>query len=769
MTQQEYTEVEDTAAAVGEEFGDLGLWPVPRPIYPIPFRPLVSGLYTWQWRFHAYPIRTPEPIPIIPQPIPEPPIPIPQPQQPFPVGPGGATAMEAREELSPIFPWWWQREELRLDIDGRYPQMAASGTLFSGIAVRVHWIAELTAIGMNQWSGPIWYKEGNALALPYTNVTIAATPNWFPNNRKATVTFTGGGQRPRVKTFAFTSRYFHEVEFEYDSVPNSDPQQSINTCDHPNRPASLPCETLSLDAVYRRAGFRVTNSGGNATVPLAGAGANATWSDTEMHDAMQMYWSKFANKAQWSMWVLWAARHDRGTSLGGIMFDDIGPNHRQGTAIFTDSFISDAPATEPASSRDAWVARMRFWTAAHEMGHAFNLAHAWQKEHPASWGTSWIPLVNDDEARSWMNYPFNVSGGESSFFSDFSFRFIDDELLFMRHAPARFVQMGNADWFENHGFEQAFANTNQAMQLKVRPNRDRSIFEFLEPVILELKLTNVGADPVIVDAGVINDVSNLTVVIQRKGDRARQWTPYARHCIDSELVTLDPGESHYQSIPVFAGQNGWDLAEPGLYRVEVMMNLGDFVVVSNQAVLRVAASADPELEALATDFFTEDVGRTLVFGGTKVLVGANKTLEDLVDRVPERRVAAHANFALSNPLTYAYKTLSLDGGAAPTSVHQAGGKFSTARKKPDQALEGLQRALLEAPEQSAETMGHIEYKKRVDDLCSFLEQEGDPAAAASTQDKLYDVMSARQVLPEVLHDIDDRRKELRQKTPQADK
>ena len=49
-----------------------------------------------------------------------------------------------------------------------------------------------------------------------------------------------------------------------------------------------------------------------------------------------------------------------------------------------------------------------------------------------------------------MNYPYYVSGGQTAFFADFEYRFSDSELLFMRHAPASFVEMGNADWFDDH-------------------------------------------------------------------------------------------------------------------------------------------------------------------------------------------------------------------------------------------------------------------------------------------------------------------------------
>ena len=237
-----------------------------------------------------------------------------------------------------------------------------------------------------------------------------------------------------------------------------------------------------------------------------------------MHDAMQIHWSRFANKAQWAMWVFYASMHEAGSGLGGIMFDDIGPNHRQGTALFVDSFIAQPPANDPNPA--AWIDRMRFWTAVHEMGHAFNLAHSWQK----SLGTPWVPLANEPEARSFMNYPYSVTGGQAAFFSNFEYRFSDQELLFIRHAPERFVQMGNADWFDHHGFEEAATQEEPMLTLEIRVNRDRARYEFMEPVWLELKLTNTGDQPRLVDADIL-DADSLTVILKKEGKEARQLVP----------------------------------------------------------------------------------------------------------------------------------------------------------------------------------------------------------------------------------------------------
>ena len=46
---------------------------------------------------------------------------------------------------------------------------------------------------------------------------------------------------------------------------------TINTGAHPNRPASLPNQNLSIENVFRRVGFNVSRSGDNSPpISLAG-------------------------------------------------------------------------------------------------------------------------------------------------------------------------------------------------------------------------------------------------------------------------------------------------------------------------------------------------------------------------------------------------------------------------------------------------------------------------------------------------------------------
>lgn len=697
------------------------------------------------------PVPVPNPIPV---PLPRP-IPLPQPL-PFPLllRASGLYEWVSPPPSSPgpvVPPISLPRvtRELRLDVDGLYPQMTASGSE-SSVFFNVHWIAKLSETENDTWEGDIWYKDGSA--FPYTHVKVQVTRSFASSGQKAKVTLSGGGSSSdRVLDYRFKNRYFHPVEFEFDSTADTSVVRSIETHAHPTRPADLPNETLSIEKVFQRAGFQVTNSGGDSIVPISGAGADSRWSDAEMHDAMQTYWSRFDNRPQWSMWVLFAALHEQGSSLGGIMFDDIGPNHRQGTAIFNNAFISVPPAGDAAP--EAWVQRMRFWTACHEMGHSFNLAHSWQKQHPADWGTPWIPLANEPEVRSFMNYPYRVAGGQSAFFTNFEFRFSDSELLFLRHAPARFVQMGNANWFDKHGFEEHDGHSHAAtdLTLNVRVNRSTPIFEFMEPVVVELKLTNTSTEPKLVSDRLLSEVDHMIVILKKDNQEARQFLPYANYCWLNQTKVLMPGESVYESLFISAGRNGWDLAEPGYYTIQVAVHSHqeETEIVSNPLRIRVAPPRSYEEEFLAQDFFSDEVGRILAFDGSRLLNKGNDTLRQVVDQFGDRPVAVHAQVALGSALAQPYKELVIPG-TLPEKLIQVNAPNEA------EAQAQLSTALVNDAQQAAKTLGHIDFKYYVDRFSDWLVEQGDRQQAQQVQHVLYDTLASRKVSDRVLHSIKQR-------------
>lgn len=670
-------------------------------IQEAPSTPSVSGLYVWSPTLPTpavpQPVPLPTPVPLeqaIPGPRPEP-LPIPQ------------VAFEAEAHLTGL------REELRLDVDGRYPQMTVSGTITQGLATQVHWIARLQPLSANSWIGTVWYRDGiGGGSFPYTSVQIEVTREITASQGTATVTFNGGSGPGITRTYQYQSPFFHEVEFEFDVEPNQGAALEIQTHAHPNRPPTLTNETLTIDKVYQHTGFDVRVSPGSGVISSP---PGSTWSDLEMHDAMQQFWSRFANKPQWALWVLFAALHEDGTDLGGVMFDDIGPNHRQGTAIFQDSFIKNAPSGDPAP--DAWVQRMRFWTACHEMGHAFNLAHAWQK----ALGVPWIPLANEPEARSFMNYPFRVQGGTTAFFSNFEYRFSDQELLFLRHAPSRFVQMGNASWFDHHGFQQANVSPEPALQLKVLCNREEPRYEFLEPVMLDLYLKNVSAEPQLVPEQILRMRDHMTIVIKRDGQDARQFLPHVQYCWQSRMRALNPGEEIQDGIFLSADRTGWLISEPGWYTIQVALHRENEDIVSVPVRIRVEPPRDYyNEELLAQDLFSENVGRVLRFDGSRsqVLEPSNDVLRKAVEQLPDRSIALHAQLALGNAAARPYKELVLPEDPRAL-VDQRAKRFEERSAKEDEARRCLSEVFTKRADVAQKTFGafwYNQYRQQFSDL-----------------------------------------------------
>ncbi|HWC32298.1 MAG TPA: hypothetical protein VG709_04145, partial [Actinomycetota bacterium] len=374
---------------------------------------------------------------------------------------------------------------------------------------------------------------------------------------------------------------------------------------------------------------------------------------------------------------------------------------------------------------------MRLWTAVHEMGHAFNLAHSWQK----TLGTAWIPLANEPNARSFMNYPFNVAGGQAAFFANFEYRFSDQELLFIRHAPERFVQMGNAAWFDHHGFEEAAVSEGPTLALELRVNREQARYEFMEPVWLELKLTNVSEQPRLVDADVL-DADSLTLILKKHGQEARRLVPFRQKCVQPETKALMPGESIYGTVLASAGLNGWDVAEPGTYLVQAAAHVGDEDVVSAPFEVRIAPPLSHEEEYSAGDVFTQETARVLVFGGSRYLEGANDVLREVVERFPDRRIALHARVALGNPLTLDYKLVTPTDDGVEVEVERA---------DPDEAAELIEPALVERAGVAAESFGHIRYRGIAERVARRLATKGAEDEATRTIDSAIDTLAERTV------------------------
>ena len=616
-------------------------------------------------------------------------------------------------------------ETVRLDVDGWYPQKMASGSISRLLVLHggfVEWAASIVSVSPDVWEGNIIGKWGNKEILPHNKVRIAAAPHFFTVlGAELTITFYDGAPE-ETRTLPYVSPYFRSVQIEFDTVEGATRVTQFDTASHPNKPSNLPSELLTFRKVFSRAGVEVTRSTGDSVVALSMADADGetpeAWSDFELNQAMKPSWSGYKTGPQWAMWMLFAGLHVD-SSVRGIMFDYSGIYKRQGAAVFNDWWLSDSETTGFNHSAEH-IRRRRFVTACHETGHCFNLIHSW--EHAAS---GWWPLGDERFAASFMNRPEDAPA-TSEFFADFEYRFSDRELKFIRHAPVDFIQMGGM----RYGDEVADAlrkHDSGIWFLEASVRRSTKVFDFLEPVILDLALTNRSNRPQVVDEGIFRDGHNLHIAIRHGRDSAVMLRPYVVRCMAPRWRVLEPGESLGSSLFVSAGVEGWHIAEPGPYQIRAVLSAGEIQALSDPLRIRVAHSCDRDQENIAQDFFTNDTGRALALGGAARGSAAYGIMERILERLPERAAARHAMLAMGMPQMRAYKNLVHAQGEAAESKLSNRGRIEVVRGNVDEARRLLEAALKDGD--GVDTFGAHYLANVTESVRQWLDSEGDPAAA----------------------------------------
>jgi hypothetical protein len=555
-------------------------------------------------------------------------------------------------------------EEFRLDVDGRFPLNIASGRIASEYHDQ-YWIAQVEQKQPgNIYEGKIVYSFGEAL-LCNSEVKIWVIRNGSRPHR-ANVTFLSPSGSERVIVFDYHSPYFREVEFEFDYEAGVQPVTQIGTYDHPDHAQArgLTNETLTIDSIFQRAGFQTSQSNGSTSISSGVAGPDKKWSRRELHDAMRNWWSKCAGKPQWSLWTFFAKEFDEGSDWGGLMFDNDDSHQRQGAVIFDESNLFKPPQSDPKPVE--WRKRALFFAAVHEIGHTFNMEHSARKYilHP------WRTMTSSAMAGSFMDEPHKFRGGnnENAFFREFLYRFSDEELEFMRHAPNEFVQMGNAAWQTNHGLSSRQAETEKIIDFTLGTDKTSAEYEFLEPVRIKMTLENISATPIDIDESIVRDTRNLTIVIRRRGYSTREYRPYMCTFHESSMRTLSSGECFGFSWLVSAGVDGWYIDEPGYYDIQATLQTGHGRVASNVFQLKVLAPTSFDQLQLAQDYFSDEVGRVLFFSGSRVLRKANDVLALVSEKLSRSRAAAHANISLALPKSVRYKLIEFDTGKPSVRV-----------------------------------------------------------------------------------------------------
>ena len=542
--------------------------------------------------------------------------------------------------------------ELRVDVDGPRPTHRVSADYTRTVDGRIEHVGSMRVDTPRVRAGPTGVTVmGRGVFSwntrhPLVEVKIARAAEGSAPPPAALRHLAADGTPGASYRCAFESQCFRRAELAEAAQREVTPFRSYDTGSLPSGGSK---RILSSVDAFREAGIELVCEDAPTIVDTSRAGPDSTWSDAELHAAMEAIFAGWRDRPGWAVWLLHATDHEN-PAIAGLMFDRRGAQ-RQGCAVFYGS--------APRTAADAL--RNDLHTCVHELGHAFNLLHSWQKSLAKP------PVPSRPAAASWMNYPERFPGGADAYWSAFDFQFDEPELVHMRHGFREAVIMGGASLRGGSArlkHEDA-RDDGQDPGLRLRLSAPRAI-PFGVPVTVGAELTATTPEGRRVPPVIGPQAQSLDVLIQAPDGHESVFKPLMRHCRADEVVPLRARDRPLRSQPyLHFGQDGFAFPAPGLYSVRAHLAGADGrSVVSDAVPVRVLAPVSRADRAIARLISgNEQVGTLLTLMGSDApqLREGNDTLSEIIERYPAHPVAAVARMVHGTNLARAFKRVQADG------------------------------------------------------------------------------------------------------------
>jgi hypothetical protein len=394
--------------------------------------------------------------------------------------------------------------------------------------------------------------------------------------------------------------------------------------------------TVTMESCLEAAGLNVFNVGFRDQFPSPSSGE---WDTSELHGLMSAYAQEPLDRKSWNLHLL-MVQESTLDGLLGIMFDnendDLNQLPRQGAAIFQ----------KPIRTYPNWEQKL-IQTSVHELEHAMNLAHRFERP------------IGRANSTSFMNYDWKYLGGNNAqkFWRDFSFTFDADELAFLRHGPRMKIIPGGAEfhtvpyWENPDGGYVPYIPEVPADDFVITlvPPPAGAIFQFAQPVLLTVQLTNNTGHAMQIPRFFLDPKAGmLEFVIKRKrsavdGGSTNQgavFRPIVHRCYAQDLAVADlvpAGGLLTENVNLTFGSAGFTFLEPGEYTVQSVFTWQKAwqdirTIKSNVLNFRIAYPKSQKEERDGQDLFRRDVGYYFALGGSDVLSDAADILAEIAER-----------------------------------------------------------------------------------------------------------------------------------------
>jgi hypothetical protein len=481
-----------------------------------------------------------------------------------------------------------------------------------------------------------------------------------------------------------TSPFLRTIDLEIDRITGTELPRAFNIDVLPVRPPDLPPFELDVARAYRRAGIDMRVISDDEMFEPAESGADLKWDEDELHNAMEHHFSLWRDEPQWKLYLLIATHfklYDK-YLVTGIMYDNQSrdpddPYPRQGAAAFYASMKSSKIwGNLPPPVFDRNYLR----TCVHELGHALNLLHSFDKDRP--------------ESPSWMNYPWRYPhgynlppgwNGTDQFWQNCRFEFDAEELRHLRHhALMEVIPGGVAFGALGHDIPVPMAVAPHKLEsapvaLYVRTRPERYLFDFAEPITVELKLKNQTEAPMIVPDMLNPEFGLLELFIRDPKGQVRPYRPLFKLCGEARTKELPPGEKLYESVFIAYGASGFYFEEPGEYQIWAVYGAGGLRLRSNALRIRVAYPATPEHEDMALWTFGREQGHVLYMRGAEHLKSGNDQLREVTEKYPSTRLSRYIHLCFGNSKAREFKDV-VSGQVRPRQLQAAAEELETASK-----------------------------------------------------------------------------------------
>lgn len=391
---------------------------------------------------------------------------------------------------------------------------------------------------------------------------------------------------------------------------------------------------IDVAEAFRMAGFDTRIAGITDRIPRSAQG----WDMAQLHTLMSDLGQAPLLRRSWDVHLLLLSHSDR-KGLLGVMFDSSDPLPRQGCAVFAEEIRGIAGIDHE---------RKLIQTTVHELGHALNLAHRFER------------VVGRADSLSFMNYDWRYRGGrrEAEYWNQFTFNFDPDEIEFLRHAPLPPLIPGGAPFHSVpywSGAEGGYSPYVPEVPLSgwiltLMPPDGGAVLRFAQPVLMRVLLTNKSGRTVEIPKFLLDPKAGFLEVMVRRvhsgavgrdSSASESFTPVMQRCFQwdaADAVRLREGESIDDNINVTFGSGGFAFAEPGSYDVTTLLAIFDdtqqreLIATSNTVRLRIGAPRNDQDEREAVEFFTPEVGMYLALGGSAALPRAQERLDEIAER-----------------------------------------------------------------------------------------------------------------------------------------